>query len=56
MGFNEIVQQGPIRKWVEFLDENKTLWILVQNYFLKKKTKKIWHSFSSLLRIVPNSK
>ena len=53
MGFNEIVQQGPIRKWVEFLDENKTLWIPVQNYFLKKK---IWHSFSSLLRIVSNSK
>ena len=40
MCFNEIVQQGPIRKWVEFLDENKTLWILVQNYFLKKKKKK----------------
>ena len=40
MGFNEIVQQGPIRKWVELLDENKTLWILVQNYFLKKKKKK----------------
>ena len=40
MGFNEIVQQGPIRKWVEFLDENKTLWIPVKNYFLKKKKKK----------------
>ena len=37
MGFNEIVQQGPVRKWVEFLDVNKTLWIPVQNYFLKKK-------------------
>ena len=45
MGFNEIVQQGPIRKWVEFLDENKTLWIPVQNYFLKKKKKKYYIAF-----------
>ena len=27
---------GPVRKWVEFFDEIKTLCIIVRNYFSEK--------------------